>query len=55
MPRSTGQERKLLALREYFHQYTDKYHTKSIREIIDYLESKDIFACEKTLYQSASS
>lgn len=54
MPRSTGQERKLLALREYFHQYTDKDHTKSIKEIIDYLESKDIFACEKTIYKDIS-
>ena len=54
MPRSTGQERKLLALREYFHQYTDKDHTKSIKDIIDYLESKDIFACEKTIYKDIS-
>ena len=54
MPRSTGQERKLLALREYFHQYTDENHTKSIKEIIDYLESKDIFACEKTIYKEIS-
>jgi len=47
----TGRKLKMLYLKEFFEQRTDENHSATIKEIQKYLDSKDIPADRRTLYQ----
>lgn len=47
----TGRKLKMLYLKEFFEQRTDENHSVTIKEIQKYLDSKDIPADRRTLYQ----
>ena len=48
--RSSGQELKLLYLRDYFYKYTNKDNPKRMKAILDYLEANEIPASRVTVY-----
>lgn len=48
--RSARQDIKLLYIRDYLHKYTNKENPKNANDIIEYLESKNIKAERKTIY-----
>ena len=51
MAKSENQKRKILAVREFLEQNTDPEHPASIRQIMDYLETRDIHAEHKSIYR----
>ena len=51
MAKSENQKRKILAVREFLEQNTDPEHPASIRQIMDYLEARDIHAERKSIYR----
>ena len=50
MAKSEGQKLKLLYLRDYLRQNTDEEHPATVQQLIDFLESKDIRAERKSIY-----
>lgn len=52
--RSYGQGVKLLCIRDYLYQNTNKEHTKNATEIKEYLEEQGIPASLKTIYSDIS-
>lgn len=55
MAKSERQKLKLLYLRDYLRQNTDEEHPASMQQLIDYLESKDIRAERKSIYDDIRS
>lgn len=51
MAKMENQKLKLLVLKEYLEQNTDPDHPATIRELIDFLETKDIHAERKSIYR----
>jgi hypothetical protein len=50
MPKASSQKLKILYVMEYLLRHSDEEHTVSISQIVDYLESHDIPAQRKSLY-----
>lgn len=50
MAKSERQKLKLLYLRDYLRQNTDEEHPATVQQLIDFLESKDIRAERKSIY-----
>ena len=50
MPKSENQKLKMFYLLDYLNRNTDMYHTVSMKEILDYLESNGISAERKSIY-----